>query len=751
MPQQASREKSIAHVLQTGLAYQREGRLFFAEACYRKILQIDPQHPDALYLLGMVAQQAGRYEIASKLIAAAIRANPVAAHYRNSLGNTYFRLSRRAALKQTRETPTTETQRHRDGQHTNGANTAGSPAAPSPQKQLELAMECYRQALALRPEYAEAHYNLGDALLRQGDDQAACECYRHAVALKPDCAHFHCGLGRVLQRQGNAQAAEEYYRRVLEIQPDYAERQHNLGNALFRRGELEEAAECYRCALALKPDLAETHTHLAGVLAKQGDIAGALQNYRRAVQLKPDFAEAYTSLGILLDEQGDLAGAEDACRRAVAAKPGSALVHSNLAAVLDERGCLAEATESCRRALTLNPGLAAAHSNLAGILWRQCDFESSVAACRRAIALNPTCAAAYCNLGSALSDQGDLEEGLRCYQRALEAKPDWATALFYTGLTLLLQGNFAQGWQDYEQRWRLKHWRRREFSQPLWLGEPLEGARILLHAEQGLGDTLQFVRYVPLVAARGGKVILEVPPRLRRLLSGLEGAAEVISRGQDLPEFTWQCPLMSLPLAFGTELATIPADVPYIHADPARVQAWSQRLERTGLRVGLVWAGSPKHVNDRQRSLPLARFTALTQIPGASFYALQKGHAAAETQPLPPGMRLIDLGPEQSNMAETAAIIANLDLVISVDTSVAHLAGALGKPVWILLHYVPDWRWLLHREDSPWYPTARLFRQPKLRDWDPVLQRVEEELARYRGTNFNNIQHRTAETQNMTE
>jgi hypothetical protein len=247
------------------------------------------------------------------------------------------------------------------------------------------------------------------------------------------------------------------------------------------------------------------------------------------------------------------------------------------------------------------------------------------------------------------------------------------------------------------------------FSQPQWQGEPLEGARILLCAEQGLGDTMQFVRYAPLVAARGGEVVLEVQPGLHRLLSRFEGAHEIVSRGRPLPEFRWQCPLLSLPRIFHTDIATIPAAVPYLHANAADVRAWSRRLRREGLRIGLAWSGNPDHSRNRQRSIPLAQLAPLLQLQGATFYSLQKGSPTAQLRDLPATAKLIDLDAEQRDFADTAAIMSNLDLVISVDTAMAHLAGALGKPVWILLRYVPDWRWLLNREDSPWYPTARLF------------------------------------------
>ena len=698
----------IARVLQLGMAHHRAGRRLFAEACYRKVLAIDPQHAEALHLLGLIAQQAGNHEAARRLIGASIKLEPQAAPYHNSLGNTYYE----AATAIDPE----------------AAAGAGWPLAPPPDA-LEAAAACYRRALQLQPGYAVGHYNLAQIYLRQDQLQAAGEALRQAVALQPGCAPFYCGLGQVLSRQGAEEEAQACYRRVLSLQPDYAEAQHNLGNRRQRRGDLAGAAECYRCALALKPALAVTHHHLAGVLARQGDVPGALASYRRAIELKPDYAEACTNLAILLEEQGDVAGAAEACRRAVRANPRSARVHSNLAAVLSQSGDTAEALEMACQALALQPACAEAYSNLAGILWQQGRYAEAVDSCRRALALKPDCAEAHCNLGSALGDLGDLEGALESYRKVLALHPDSATAAYYSGLIYLQQGDLARGWASYEARWRLKSmlWKRRHFPQPLWRGEALQGVRILLYAEQGLGDILQFVRYAPLVAARGGHVILEVPPALRRLLSNLPGVSEIVSFGDPLPDFAWQCPLLSLPQAFATDLSSIPASVPYLCPDPAEVRSWSEKLDGKGLRVGLVWAGNPKHVRDRQRSLALGQLAPLAEGGGISFYALQKGPAPAGP-PWPESVQLTDLGPQQRDLADAAAIVANLDLVISVDTAVAHLTGALGKPVWILLQFMPDWRWLLQREDSPWYPTARLFRQPALGDWDSVVRRVALEL-----------------------
>jgi hypothetical protein len=297
------------------------------------------------------------------------------------------------------------------------------------------------------------------------------------------------------------------------------------------------------------------------------------------------------------------------------------------------------------------------------------------------------------------------------------------------GLWHLAEGNFALGWAEYEYRESARH-ARRKFSQPQWRGEPLQGARILLHADQGFGDALQCVRYVPLVAARGGEVILGVQKRLHRLLARTEGARQVIRTDETPPAFTWHCPLLSLPFAFATDLSTIPARVPYVIPDPAHVEAWGQRLRGNSLRIGLAWGGNPNYPHELWRSIPLERLAPLTNLEDTTFYSLQMGAPARQVRQLGPRVHIINLQDEQKDFADAAAIVAHLDLVISIDTSVAHLAGAMGKPVWILLNNSPDWRWLLEREDSPWYPTARLFRQSTFGNWQEVVARVERELRR---------------------
>jgi hypothetical protein len=347
---------------------------------------------------------------------------------------------------------------------------------------------------------------------------------------------------------------------------------------------------------------------------------------------------------------------------------------------------------------------------------------------RNALALDPTHALTLCNLGTFLHNTLDDTAGaVQCYRMALAAHPDSQIAQFYMGLQHLVAGDFTAGWQGYEARWCRPEFRntRPARLQQQWRGEDIRGSRILIYREQGLGDTLQFVRYVPMVAALGAEVVLKVQPSLVRLLSCICSSAVTIvsSESDEGADAEWQCALLSLPLAFSTQLATIPRDVPYLRAASA---AWAQRLPAHGLRVGLVWAGNPKHTRDRQRSIALEQLHGLTRLPGVRFYSLQKGPSAQDLAAS--SLPIVDLAGQIEDFADTAAIVANLDLVICVDTAVAHLAGALGKPVWLLVPHVGDWRWLRDRSDSPWYPTMRLFRQPAIGQWEPVLRQIEKEL-----------------------
>jgi hypothetical protein len=328
-----------------------------------------------------------------------------------------------------------------------------------------------------------------------------------------------------------------------------------------------------------------------------------------------------------------------------------------------------------------------------------------------------------------LDTMGDAASAVECYRLALAAHPASMAARFYLSIQQLAAGDFAGGWQGYEARWGTREFRntRPAHLPPQWRGEEIRGARILIYSEQGLGDTIQFVRYASMVSARGATVVLKVQPALVRLLQGFDPSFTVVSTdSEEGMDVDWQCPLMSLPLAFGTELATIPAEVPYLRADPAAVHTWRQRLSGPGLRVGLVWAGNPKHNRDRQRSIALRQFAPLMLLRGVTFYSLQKGAGAEDLAGTT--LPVVDLSRYLEDFTDTAAIVANLDLVLCVDTAVAHLAAAMGRPVWMLIAMVNDWRWLKDRADTPWYPTMRLYRQRAIGQWDGVLGQVERDL-----------------------
>jgi tetratricopeptide (TPR) repeat protein len=490
-------------------------------------------------------------------------------------------------------------------------------------------------------------------------------------------------------------------------------------------GDPATAAELLERAVELAPGHAGGHAALGDAFRALGRSSEALAALRRAVFLDPRLAEAHNAIGSECLARGQAVEAFAAYRAALTARPGYIPAQVNLGLALQALGRIEEAHRAFHRGVELAPHLPEAWNALGTALQQLGRPEEAVAAYRRAIALRPDFAIPVGNLGRSLRDLGEVEEAIVHYDRAIALQPDFADARWNRALLYLLTGRFAEGWEEQEWRWKKPDFpsARRGFAQPLWNGEALDGATILLHAEQGFGDTLQFLRYVPLVAAAGGRVVLEVQPALARLARALAGCAEIVLRGTALPRFDWHAPLLSLPRAFGTRLETIPAIVPYLAAEPGDVGRWRTRLAGDGRKVGLVWAGSPGHINDSNRSLDPARLAPLLAVPGVRFYSLQLGRSGR----LPSGVA--DLAPELHDFADTAAALDALDLLITVDTSAAHLAGALGRPVWTLLPFAPDWRWLERRDDAPWYPTMRLFRQSARGDWQGVIARVADALA----------------------
>lgn len=533
------------------------------------------------------------------------------------------------------------------------------------------------------------------------------------------------------------------YSRALEREPGNAALWNDLGNALLGAGHGTEAEACFRQALALAPDMAAAHYNLGNVFHGQGRTEDALACYGRAAELAPSLAAAHYNCGVAAQSLERDAEAEAAYRRALAPDPDLADARSNLVIVLRRQGRALEAVAEAEAVIERRPDDADTWNNLAAALKDLGRLEDAETAVRRALTIDRALGRAWRTLGNILFDARRATEAEAAHRQAVALAPDDADAHWGLSLALLLQGRLEEGFAEYESRLARREaaWAYRDRGAPLWRGESLAGKRLLLYAEQGLGDTLQFVRYAPLVAALGATVGLAAPAGLHRLLARTPGLSTLVDDDGDAVGWDCVCPLMSLPHRLGATLETIPAAVPYLHPDPAATERWRLRLD--GVRagrpaVGIVWAGDPRKGHgeasriDRRRSIPLADFATLLDVPDVAWVSLQKGAGADELAASPRREAVIDWTAELTDFADTAALAANLDLVVCVDTSVAHLAGGLGLPTWMLSRFDGCWRWLAHRNDSPWYPTLRLFRQERLFDWSTPLQRLRHDLTAWR-------------------
>jgi len=504
-----------------------------------------------------------------------------------------------------------------------------------------------------------------------------------------------------LHQQGALAAAQTGYEAVLELEPLNADAWHFLGVIAAQTNAPARAVALIRKAVELDPTNAIAQVNLGAALRGSGNLPAALLAYEHAIQLKADYAEAHFHRGNLLYELK---------------RPEAAVA-------------------SYEAAIGIKPDFAEAHSNRGNVLRELDRFDAALASYAQAVALNPRFAQAHFNRGVALGQLKRPQAALACYEQALILEPELAEARFNRALLMLLTGDYVNGWHEHEWRWLNRFGsnihEKRHFGEPLWLGAtPLAGKTILLHSEQGFGDTLQMCRYVKPVAELGARVLLEVPRPLAALLEGLDGVTQLIVRGDPLPAFDYHCPLMSLPLAFKTEVATIPAPRRYLQSDPRKVVNWERRLGRKSApRVGLMWNGNPLQPNDRNRSFWLADWLAYLP-PGYQYVSLQREPREPDSRTLAENPQILNPATELTDFSETAALCECLDVVLSVCTSVAHLGAALGKPTWILLTHAADWRWLLDRNDSPWYPSAVLFRQQHRGDWRFVFEAVQHELIR---------------------
>ncbi|PKU21829.1 tetratricopeptide repeat protein [Telmatospirillum siberiense] len=545
-------------------------------------------------------------------------------------------------------------------------------------------------------------------------------------------------------RAGQMADAERLYRQILDSDPYNADALHCLGIVAYQAGQNDVAVDRIRKAIAINSTAQKYYCNLGNALQKQNRMAEAIKCYQRAVTLKPDYAVGHYNIGRMFQGLGQLNEAISAYKQALMHVQNDVDTYYNLGNAFRDQGNFDEAVSCYERVITLKPDYAEGYNNLAAVFQEHDKLDNAIICSERAILLKPDLPEAHNNRGYILQELGCLEESLECYHMAIHSNTDYAPAHRNLGIALLLKGDFTSGWKELE--WRdsgsIFDREKSKYKFPRWKGESLHNRSILLYdGEDGFGDTLQFARYISIIADLGARTVVLVDRSLAALLGTIRGVDQVIGVGDEIPECDFHLPLMSAPFVLGTRLDTVPSLVPYISADPAKVSIWERKLAHLpGLKVGLVWGGNPRPHDpdaatmDRRRSLHWAQMAPLLRVSGVSFISLQKGTPASQLQHVPPESRPVDYMAEITNFSDTAALVENLDLVITVDTSVAHLAGALNKPVWILSRFNGCWRWLLDRENSPWYPSARLFRQPKSGDWQSVIENVCIELEQLANT-----------------
>lgn len=698
-----------------------EGRTDEAEAVSREILKRQPHAVEALNILGVISWRKGLRPAGEALIREALTLRP---HYADAHNNVGVMQKQRGDLVS--------------------------------------AISSFRRAISFRGDYADAHRNLGMALrsvgklgeseshlriarthaptswqvacdlaqtlMSQGKLVEAASVLHQQVATKPDLPQAHYDLGLVLLKQANGEAARRSFMKVVALQPDNAQAHCRLGDALQMLERFEDAVTAYERALSLKGIFGDALNNLGNSLTALGRMGEAIDFYKRALEGNPNFAAAHNNLGLAFQSENKMDLAARHFTKAIAIRPDHAEAHSNLGNVLAKEDNFNDAEKYLRRAISLRPNFPEAHNNLGIVLRMAGRLDGARAEFEAALGLKPSYADAICNLGNVFKDRGDLREAIACYRRAAELKPGFANANWNEAIALLLGGNFQEGWEKYEWRWK------REETPPFegkahWDGRSLAGETVLLRAEQGLGDAIQFCRYAKLVKQRGARVVLECREPLASLMAGLGGVDQVVVKGEELPNHDYQIPLLSLPRIFETNASNIPSRVPYLWASDDKVGKWRKRLGGSGFKVGLVWFGSAQHKNDRNRAISAELLAPLLSVDGVRFFGLNKEQRVSDTEVFRSvAYDFEELGASFVDFSDTAAAVSLLDLVITVDTSVAHLAGALGRPVWTLLPFAPDWRWLLQREDTPWYPTMRLIRQERLGEWAEVAGRAKREL-----------------------
>lgn len=689
---------TTAETLEQALSLLRAGQPGPAERICRQLLLVRPDDFGAHHLLGILLMLRGEPALAEQQIAHAVRVNPGVPGAWYNHGNALLATDR-----------------------------AGESIAS------------YDQALRLKPDMAEALCNRGAALVALGRAEAAVASLQAALALRPDLRDAHDKLGEALLALGDPIQALASFDRAVELAPAHAGALNNRGRALFEMGRHEEALAAFRQAIDAAPGLAEPHDNQGLALQELGRFEEAVASHDAAIARNPGFATAWIRRAMAQRRLGRFELALRDCDQAIALQPGSAQAFDGRGIVLNDMGRYEEAVLAYRQAIALDPGFAHAHNNLGNVLYDLGRMEEALLELQAAIELMPAFPEAYSNRGLVLQDTRRFEQALEAYDAAIALRPAYAEAYKRRATLHLLQGDYGRGWEDYETS--LLHARRHVDGPlrdiPYWSGEPLRGKSILLSEPNGLGDTIQFWRFLPLLDAMGARISFLGLERMFRLLRSSPWPVRLLSERPAGELFDYRCELWSLPRLLRTGLDDIPGGIPYLAADAGAAARWSQWLGTGHFNVGVCWQGNPGRKIDAGRSIPLASFHPLARVPGVRLVSLQKNFGLEQLAGLPRGMEVRNPGPDFDAGADafidTAGLMQALDLVVTSDTSLAHLAGALGRPTWVGIKYAPEWRWMLDRPDSPWYPTLRLFRQPEQGDWAAVFEAMAGELKKIVG------------------
>ena len=687
--------------LERAVDLHRRGQLGEAETLYLGLLENEPDNANALHLLGALKLAQDEPEAARTFIARAIEHKPDATAFKINLATALKRLGRTGEAVDL----LSACLRTEPG-NADASNNLGNLCAEC--GRVDEAIGHYHDALASRPDNLDTLYNLGNALVNRGRPEQALSFLRKVVDRNGDHAPARLALGVALASTGKHVEAIRELKSLVAKQPDHALGWVQLGRALHGVALHSDAIEAFERAICLDPNLPEAQVFLALAFSDMKRYAEAIRHFERAIALRPNYGDALLALGN----------------------------------VYRDMGLITVAREKYRQALVAVPGFAAAFNNLAITYTAERRYEEARQYYEAAVGHEPGFAGGYSNLGFAMFEMGNFREAERLFRRSLEIQADCVDAQWNMALFELLQGDFANGWKRYETRWQKQDMRTPIYAErnrladlvPRWTGkEMIAGKRILVFVEQGFGDTIQFCRYLPMLSALGAEITLWTGDELVELLGSLRAKVAIVTMVTDSRAFDYHCPLLSLPLAFGTGSDNIPADVPYLRAPERLASVWAAEAAAVAsfgeAKIGIAWAGRPEYGGDAKRSIALASFEKIFSQAGIRWFSLQKGPASAQISESKAA--IVDFTPRLNNFSDTAALIESLDAVICVDTAVAHLSGALGKPTWILLPYVPDFRWQLGRTDSPWYPSAALFRQPAVGDWPSAFDALEKHVRRW--------------------